>query len=268
MHTSPFKHPLATNSALDVLGWRRNGAPIYAIAGGSGEGDDGSGPSDDNGADGGSQNDEKGSGSNGGSGSDDKGTNAGSGDDGKSAKDDASTDWKAHAREWEKRAKDNAAATKTAVAKAVDEAKSSLAQEIGKALGLVKEDAEDTDPAKLLTRLQEQQGQITDAQGDAIAARVEATVLRLAYSNGVDGDKLLDSRAFCEEIDGLDASDAKQFRADLKRLITEAAKKDQRLALGGGAGRSGGEQGGSSGEDKARKRPTSIGAAIKSTYNT
>jgi hypothetical protein len=39
----PFKHPLAMRSPMDVLGRRRNGSPIYAIAGGSGEGDGGSG---------------------------------------------------------------------------------------------------------------------------------------------------------------------------------------------------------------------------------
>lgn len=33
----PFKHPLATHAAGTVLGYRRNGSPIYAIAGGSGE---------------------------------------------------------------------------------------------------------------------------------------------------------------------------------------------------------------------------------------
>lgn len=35
----PFKHPLATHAAGTVLGYRRNGSPIYAIAGGSGEGE-------------------------------------------------------------------------------------------------------------------------------------------------------------------------------------------------------------------------------------
>lgn len=30
-----FKHPQATHAAMTVLGYRRNGAPIYAIAGGS-----------------------------------------------------------------------------------------------------------------------------------------------------------------------------------------------------------------------------------------
>lgn len=39
----PFKHPLATHFPMDVLGRRRNGSPIYAIAGGSGEGEGGSG---------------------------------------------------------------------------------------------------------------------------------------------------------------------------------------------------------------------------------
>ena len=39
----PFKHPLATHHSMEVLGSRRNGSPIYAIAGGNGEGEGGSG---------------------------------------------------------------------------------------------------------------------------------------------------------------------------------------------------------------------------------
>ncbi|MFD0078938.1 hypothetical protein ACFVIY_41995 [Streptomyces sp. NPDC127166] len=73
-----FRHPLATHSALDVLGYRCNGSPIYAIAGGSGEGEGGS--------DGGQS-----------------GSSTGGG-----------TDWEAkyreavsHSRDWEKHAKEN-----------------------------------------------------------------------------------------------------------------------------------------------------------------
>lgn len=39
----PFKHPLATHAAGTILGRRRDGSPIYAIAGGNGEGEGGSG---------------------------------------------------------------------------------------------------------------------------------------------------------------------------------------------------------------------------------
>ncbi|MFE0132398.1 hypothetical protein ACFWY6_12620 [Streptomyces sp. NPDC059037] len=39
----PFKHPRATHSAYTILGFRTDGRPIHPIAGGSGEGEGGSG---------------------------------------------------------------------------------------------------------------------------------------------------------------------------------------------------------------------------------
>lgn len=102
----PFKHPLATHSALDVLGYRRNGAPIYAIAGGNGEGEGASGSS---GSSGSGESGTSGQGADGSTGqAADQGgqqSGAGSGDGSEEG-----TDWKAHAREWEKRAKANATA--------------------------------------------------------------------------------------------------------------------------------------------------------------
>lgn len=96
MHT-PFQHPYATHPAGTVIGHRRNGQPIYVIAGGSDEGAAGSAsgqppagnpdpsgqpptPSAPPAADQGGQ------------------PSGASGDE---------TDWKALARQWEKRAKEN-----------------------------------------------------------------------------------------------------------------------------------------------------------------
>lgn len=108
----PFKHPLATHAAGTVLGRRRNGSPIYAIAGGNGEGEGGSGTGDqggsgDGGAAGGQGGGDGGSGGPGsGQGGGDSGQGTGDGGQG-GAGDGDGTDWKAEARKWEKRAKDN-----------------------------------------------------------------------------------------------------------------------------------------------------------------
>ncbi|MGW4602734.1 hypothetical protein ACWENS_05590 [Streptomyces sp. NPDC004532] len=95
-----FRHPLATFAALTVLGYRRNGSPIYAIAGGADDGDGGNTDTGQGVGDQGAQGDGQG----------------GTGDAGKGA-DDGATDWEAkyrdaiaHSRTWEQRAKDNKAA--------------------------------------------------------------------------------------------------------------------------------------------------------------
>ncbi|MYS91457.1 MULTISPECIES: hypothetical protein [Streptomyces] len=98
----PFKHPLATHHALEVLGYRRNGSPIYAIAGGNGEGEGGAG---DGGAAGGQGGGDGGSGGQGGGDSGQGSVDGGQG--GTGSGDGDGTDWKAEARKWEKRAKDN-----------------------------------------------------------------------------------------------------------------------------------------------------------------
>ncbi|MFE6488971.1 hypothetical protein ACFVGN_39395 [Streptomyces sp. NPDC057757] len=118
----PFKHPLATHAAGTVLGRRRNGSPIYAIAGGNGEGAGGSGGTPPAGPPAGSP--------------PAPGTPPGTppatppaAPPAPPAPGDEGTDWKAEARKWEKRAKDNTteleglkAATMSEQEKAVAEA--------------------------------------------------------------------------------------------------------------------------------------------------
>ncbi|MEU1454414.1 SU10 major capsid protein [Streptomyces avermitilis] len=97
-----FKHPLATYAPWTVLGYRRNGTPVYAIAGGNGEGE--GAPATTQGA---GDQDTSSMGSQPAQGAE---AGQGSPQQGQPAQGDG-TDWKAHAREWEKRAKANAKAS-------------------------------------------------------------------------------------------------------------------------------------------------------------
>ncbi|MFF3497385.1 hypothetical protein ACFYWS_39340 [Streptomyces sp. NPDC002795] len=99
----PFKHPSATHHAMEVLGYRRNGSPIYAIAGGSGEGEGGSGSG------GSEQSNQSGTGGDpsGGQSGDQGGQQSGQGSGASGSESGDGTDWKSEARKWEKRAKDN-----------------------------------------------------------------------------------------------------------------------------------------------------------------
>ncbi|MET9510764.1 hypothetical protein ABZX62_20280 [Streptomyces flavidovirens] len=90
----PFKHPLATFVAGTILGHRRNGSPIYAIAGGNGAGEGGSASGQSGAGD---------SGASGQQGSDQGGQASGQ----QSGASGDGTDWKAEARKWEDRAKAN-----------------------------------------------------------------------------------------------------------------------------------------------------------------
>ncbi|MBT2505151.1 hypothetical protein J7I98_04410 [Streptomyces sp. ISL-98] len=95
----PFKHPLATFAAGTVLGRRRNGSPIYAIAGGNGEGEGASGSGGQSGSG------ETGTSGQGGDGSGGQSSDQAGQQSGQASGD--TTDWQAEARKWEKRAKEN-----------------------------------------------------------------------------------------------------------------------------------------------------------------
>lgn len=97
--------------------------------------------------------------------------------------------------------------------KAADEARAELAQTIGKALGLVKDD-EKADPAKLTE-------QLTTANAVARQAAVELSVFRAAQTVGADAVALLDSRSFLAKLADVDPNDATAVGAAVQAAINE-----------------------------------------------
>ena len=112
--------------------------------------------------------------------------------------------------EIEKLRRENGAARTNAKAQAAEEARKELAQQIGKAIGLVEEV---TDPAKLTE-------QLAASQTDAQRARVELAVFRSASAVNGDPAALLDSTSFLKSLDGIDANDAAAVQAAISTAIT------------------------------------------------
>ncbi|MGH3996685.1 MAG: hypothetical protein ACRDTJ_04400 [Pseudonocardiaceae bacterium] len=106
---------------------------------------------------------------------------------------------------------ENGAARTNAKAQAATDAKNELAQTIGKALGLVKD--EPIDPAKLTESL-------TASQAEAKQARVELAVFRSATSAGGDPAALLDSSSFLRSLDAIDPADSAAVSAAIQAAVT------------------------------------------------
>lgn len=243
MHTLPFRHPLATHAAGTVLGFRRDGRPIYAIAGGSSEGEGGTGgtppPAPPAGyptpappaappappapaADG----------------------------DVKSLPEwaqKALTDARAEAGKARTTAKENAA----------NEARQQLAQDIGKALGIVKAD-EPADPAKLTATIGEQTTRIGGLEGTVRSLTIELAAYKAASKHDANPTALLDSRSFLESVTGLDPA-AADFADKLDAAIKTAVETNQQLRTGQAPRRGGGDFAGGPG---TTGRPTSLGQAV------
>lgn len=100
--------------------------------------------------------------------------------------------------------------------KSPEDVRQELAQSIGKALGLVKD--EPLDPAKLTEEL-------TASQSAAKQARVELAVYRAAGAVKGDPSALLDSTSFLRSLDGIDPSDT----AAVQAAITTAVAANPRL---------------------------------------
>ncbi|WP_416975653.1 hypothetical protein [Streptomyces sp. 4F14] len=255
-----FRHPLATHSALDVLGYRRNGSPIYAIAGGSGEGEGGSGTGGQSGT---GESGQSGQGDGGGSGTggDQGGQQSGQGSGQSGSGSGEAADWEAkyreavgHSREWEKRAKANSSAAeeleKLKAANLTDQEKAVAAAEKAGRTAAAQESAAETE--KLTGQLREL------TVRDAVRERAE--------QHGAKASALLDSVSFRQKIADLNPAD-KTFGANLDDAI-KAAVKDNPAFSTQTAGRSGGDLSGGTGEGAAKQRTGSLAGAIANHYQT
>lgn len=121
--------------------------------------------------------------------------------------------------EIERLRRENASARTVAKDNAAKAAREALAQEIGKTLGLVQDDAQ-VDPNKLVSDL-------GAAQTAVKAARIENAVLRAAMGpeSNADPVALMDSVTFREKVSALDPSDT----AAITAAITEAVTANPRL---------------------------------------
>jgi hypothetical protein len=91
-----------------------------------------------------------------------------------------------------------------------EDVKKEMAQAIGKALGLVKD--EPIDPAKLTESL-------TTSQAEAKQARVELAVFRSAASAGGDPAALLDSSSFLASLAAVDPADSAAVTAAIQAAV-------------------------------------------------
>lgn len=117
--------------------------------------------------------------------------------------------------EIERLRKENGSERVNAKAQAAEAAKKELAQTIGKALGLVEDEA--IDPAKLTENL-------TTAQAEAKQARVELAVFRNATTAGGDPAALLDSTSFLKSLEGVDPNDSAAVQAAISKAVETNAR--------------------------------------------
>lgn len=136
---------------------------------------------------------------------------------------------------------------KQAADAAAEQAKQSVIQEIGKALGLVKDDDDKSvDAAKV--------------QSELVESQRELAIYRMAPQD-VKVQALLDSRSFMASIKDIDPGDS----AALKAAIDEAVSKNPAFKATQVVTKSGGDLGGGSGEQQ-KSKPTTLQGALDAYY--
>ncbi len=149
--------------------------------------------------------------------------------------------------------KENAGDRTAAKAKAAEDAQAALTQQIGKALGLIKDEGETPDPAALTA-------QITEQQATAKQAQLELAVFRNAGAKNADPNALLDSRSFLDSVKDIDPTDTSAIQAAIGKAV-QANTKLQAVQV---AGSNSVQHPGGSGERGAK--PKSLAAAVNQHY--
>lgn len=215
--------------ALDGAGWAHPYPTgpfdpyLYADGGDGGDSGSDSGGSDDSSGD-----DDAGGDDGGTDGDADSSDDADSDEDGKpagkpgSGSDDDPAATIARLQKQLKQANADAAKARTNAKKAAaDEARTQIVQELGKALGLIKDDKDaPPDPAAL-------KAQIEQATAAHRETALELAIYRHAGKLGADPDALADSRTFLSSVKGLDPSDegfAKKVQAAIKNAVENNPK--------------------------------------------
>ena len=150
----------------------------------------------------------------------------------------------------------------SAKAQAAQEARDQLVKDLGKALGLVKDDEKLT-PEQLAE-------QVSEAKDAAKQARVELAVYRGAGKKdvGADPDALLDSRGFLAKLADLDP-DAKDFDAKVATAMKDAVKNNPKLkASQAGAGSSSVDHGSGGSGEKTQRKSKGLAGAVGGHYGT
>lgn len=151
--------------------------------------------------------------------------------------------------------KENAAARVNGKQTAAEEARKELAQQLGKALGLVEDDTAPT-PEQLTA-------QLTASQEAARTSAVELAVYKTTQQHGGNPAALTDSRAFLAKVADLDPT-AEDFTTKVIEAAKKAVSENPTLKAAQAAGQSTIDNPGGSGDRP--KQPASLGAAVDSAY--
>lgn len=185
----------------------------------------------------------------------DKGTDGGSSED-KGADDNPWSDPDKAKAEIERLRRENAK-KRVDPKEAAKAARDEVVQELGKALGIIKDGDDAPDPTELAQ-------QVTTAQAAARQAAVELAVYKTAATHGGDPAALTDSRTFLAKVADLDPG-----AEDFTTKVTDAAKKavtdNPKLKATPVVGASGADHAGGSGEGSSNK-PKNLGEAIDRHY--